>query len=98
MKYANALLISSAFGILWLSLIFALCFFFVHLVRLAKFGQTWRKEQTAKSENAEKKDPPPAPPEKKAPPKETGEPIYYIVERKRRTKSSFGEPKQIKFK
>ena len=94
MVYLNALLIPAALGFVWLTVLFLLCFFAVHFIRLAKFGQQWRKTQ------AEKDEPKPAPPqeEKKTPPKESGEPIYYIVERKRRTKSSFGEPKRINFK
>jgi hypothetical protein len=90
----NSLLSVSALGFLWLSLLFLLCFSLVHLVRLAKFGRVYQKQQQTK-----KTEPPPKPPETKTPPKpQSGEPIYYIVERKRRAKTSFSEPKPIQFK
>jgi hypothetical protein len=43
--------------------------------------------------------PPKEPPKEKTPPEhKQEEPIYYIVERKKRVKSTFTEPKQIRFK
>ncbi len=85
------LLLSATFGIFWLILLFALCFFAVHVLKLARLGQAYRKERdTPKSEPDEKKALPPQ--------KNEAEPVYYIVERKRRVKSNLGEPKQIKFK
>ena len=100
MKYATLLLSSPFLGVLWLVLLFLLCFFFVHFIRLAQFGQNWRKlndrKNEEKAQNEEKNSSQEN--EKKTPPEPSGEPIYYIVERKRRTKSSFSEPKQIRFK
>ena len=94
MVYFNAFLAPQYLGAIWLVILFLLCFFAVHFIQLARLGQRWRKEQEKNSQ------PKPAPQqeEKQAPPKNAEEPIYYIVERKRRTKSSFSEPKQIRFK
>ena len=70
----------------------------MHLARLVSFGQKYRKQ------NAKTANPPPAPPkdppaeQKKQAPSQANEPIYYIVERKKRTKSTFSEPKRINFK
>ncbi len=86
----NLLLPLQVTGFLWALLLFALCFFVVHAAKLVKAG--WRSYKKR----------PPSPPkteekEKKAP--ATQEPIYYIVERKRRRpKTSYGEPKQIQLK
>ncbi len=91
----NTLLLSSALGIFWLVLLFAICFFAVHLCKLARWGQRYRKAQ--KGETNE--NPLPTPPKQETPERDTSqEPIYYIVERKKRTKSSFSTPKQIRFK
>ena len=84
----NNLLISSVVGIVWLILLFLLCFALVHVLRLARLGQAYRK-----SENTPQAPPPPPPPQEKP-----SEPIYYIVEKKKRLKSSLGEPKRINFK
>ena len=92
MKILNRLLLSlPAQGFLWIIFLFAFCFLCVHLLKLAKLGtDTLRKT------------PPPAPEkkeEKKPPAEQPQEPVYYIVEKKtRRPKSSYSEPKQIKFK
>ena len=87
---AHLLLSLGGLGALWSSVFFLLFFFAVHFTKLAKRG--WI---------AGKKKPPP----KKEPPKEEKptvkpvEPVYYIVERKKkRTKSSYGEPKEFRFK
>lgn len=83
----NNLLSVFPVGALSLILLFALCFLLIHTIKLIRLGwQTQRKQPPAK-EKAEEKAPAP-----------TQEPIYYIVERKRRTKSSYGEPKRINFK
>jgi hypothetical protein len=79
-------------GFLWLFVFFGFCFCGVHLFKLARLG----------AENFRKKEPPPSkdeqPKEKEKAPA-SQEPIYYIVERKtRRAKSSYKEPKQIRFK
>jgi len=90
----NTLLISSAFGIFWLTLLFALCFIGVHVLRLARLGQLYRKQASKTPEkNEEKTDK-----TTEAAPEKIPEPIYYIVERKKRVKSNFSEPKQIRFK
>ena len=83
------LLASSLFGIFWLAFLFVLCFLGVHVLRLARMGQAYRKQQMEK--------PPPPPPIEKKEKKEQVEPVYYIVERKRRKKPSFSEPKRIQF-
>lgn len=89
--YQNLLLASPALGILWVTLLFGLCFLGVHILKLARIG--WGAPKTPpKTEKKEEKVE-----EKKAP--ATQEPIYYIVERKtRRAKSSYTEPKEIRFK
>lgn len=90
----NTLLTAPFKGIIWLVVLFGVCFLLVHTARLVRFGQKYRKLQNPPPRE-EKKEPPA--PEKKAPPP-TGEPVYYIVERKKRTKSTFSEPKRIDFK
>ena len=89
--YQNLLLASPIVGVIWIVLLFALCFFGVHILKLARIG--WEAPKTPlKEEKKEEKVE-----EKKA--LATQEPIYYIVERKtRRAKSSYTEPKQIRFK
>lgn len=75
-------------GALWTIVLLLLCIIAVHGGKLAKIGyRTLRKKL------------PPEPPKKPepAPP----EPVYYIVERKKkrsRTKAEYSEPRQIKFK
>lgn len=92
----TTLLISSAFGIFWLVLLFVLCFVCVHVLRLARMGQAYRKSERPTSQ------PPPQPTkpndEKKNSQEKDVAPIYYIVERKKRVKSNYSEPKQIRFK
>ena len=69
-------------GILYLFLTFLFCFILVHVIKLAYLGFQSLKKPAEK----------PKPVDKKAP-----EPVYYIVERKR-TKKSYSDPKEIKFK
>lgn len=96
----NTLLVSPFWGILWLVFLFFVCFFGVHLVKLARLGREYQKKNEDKKEekskpvekSAEKAE------QKPSPQNPAGEPIYYIVERKRKTKSSFSPPKEIKFK
>ena len=71
-------------GILYLFLTYLFCFILVHLVKLAYLGIKSLKK------------PAPQPEEKKPTPKP--EPVYYIVEKKRAKKSTYSEPKEIKFK
>ena len=74
-------------GLLYLFLTFVVCFILVHIIKLAYIGlMSVRK----------KPEPPPAPKPVKPQPKP--EPIYYIVEKKRAKKSTYSEPKEIKFK
>jgi hypothetical protein len=58
---------------------------------LAKLGRKYQKEKLTAVKT-------PPQQQEKAPPKDTGEPVYYIVEKKRRNKTSYGEPKRIQFK
>lgn len=82
-------------GIFWLLFLFGCCFFTVHLIRLARIGQKHLRQTQTPTEHK-----PPVKAEKeKTPAQEPArEPIYYIVERKRKTKSSFSDPKEIRFK
>ena len=91
----NVLLSKSGLGVIWLAVLFVLCFALVHIARLVRFGRAYQKQQKQTQPPEEKTE---KPTEKKTPPQNAGEPVYYIVERKRRTKSSFGEPKRIDFK
>lgn len=80
---------SAAFGACGLLFLLAFCFFFVHLCRLARFGWNARKEAP--------KDP--SPPKKEQP--KQPEPVYYIVEKKRKvkkTRTEYGEPKEFRFR
>ena len=74
-------------GILYLFLTFIVCFILVHIIKLAYIGLLSSRK---------KPEPPPEPkPEK---PQHKPEPVYYIVEKKRAKKSTYSEPKEIKFK
>ena len=101
----NALLSTPFIGILWLILLFTLSFFFVHLYKLVRLGQKYQKEKRATNEtsptpkvNVSAPTPTIEKKEEKLPPPSQGEPIYYIVERKRTKKPKFSEPKRIQFK
>lgn len=88
----NLLITRAGAGVIWALVLFIICFFAVHITRLANLGRQAQKRM--------QQDSPPKPteePEKKAP-QPSGEPIYYIVEKKRRAKTSFSPPKEIKFK
>ncbi|MBQ9728645.1 MAG: hypothetical protein IJV85_03510 [Clostridia bacterium] len=87
------LLSSQLLGGLCLVLLLTFCFFAVHLIKLVKFGWTYQKElRDEPSKEAEKK-------QEKPTPEPAREPIYYIVERKRRqAKSAYSKPKEIRFK
>ena len=80
-------------GVVWAVALFILCFFAVHIARLAILGRQAQKRM----EQDQTPQQPAQQPEKKAP-QPSGEPIYYIVEKKRRAKTSFSAPKEIKFK
>ena len=109
----NCLLTAPLTGAFWLIFLFVVCFLGVHLVRLAKIGWKYQKdrndtnrppqpsERTREDSSSRAGNPPDAPqPEKKdEPAKGPPEPVYYIVERKRkRTRDSYSPPKEIKFK
>ncbi|MBQ4053981.1 MAG: hypothetical protein IJD33_06545 [Clostridia bacterium] len=124
----NAALASPALGVTFVLLLFGICFFCIHVARLAKFGWKYQRQtrqtdnaaanktassntssntspnasnasafssasnnsqKKAESENGEKKAPAENAPQ---------EPVYYIVEKKRRTNTTFSEPKRIHFK
>ena len=90
--YASLLLSHPLVGALSVSLLFIISFLCVHIVRLVKFGWIYQRKKLA----FQKSEPVPTP-EKQAP--KPQEPVYYIVERKkRRAKSSYGEPKAFRFK
>ena len=69
-------------GILYLFLTFLFCFILVHLIKLAYIGIKSLKKPAVAEENK----PAPKP-----------EPVYYIVEKKR-SKKTYSDPKEIKFK
>lgn len=101
--YPYTLLTSSVgLGILWLVLLFVLCLIAVHVARLVKLGWAYSTTpQKPSSETQEKsvKEEKTAPAEPQKPSQPAQEPIYYIVERKKkRSKASYGEPKEIRFK
>ena len=93
----NLLSATAFFGVFWLAVIFGGCFLGVHIARLVRFGWLYQKQEDApkatneKEGKEEKK-------EKAPEPKPSAEPVYYIVERKRKTRQSYGEPKEIRFK
>lgn len=72
-------------GILYLFLTFVVCFILVHLIKLAYIGLLSTKKK-------------PEPPKEKVAPPPKPEPVYYIVEKKRSRKSTYSEPKEIRFK
>lgn len=91
-KLYTFLMNDAIFGILGLLVLFILSFFAVHIIKLAKIGYRAQKTPTQPKPKREEV-------KKEAPPKQSlGEPVYYIVERKRRTKSSYSAPKEIRFK
>ena len=91
----NVLLISSgAKGGLWFFFLFFLCFLGIHAFRLVKLG--WTELQPSKKPTPTPK--PEPKPQEKAPAKPQ-EPIYYVIERKRKKpKTTYSEPRQITFK
>ena len=84
----NLLSAQTAIGGVCVILLFLFCFLGVHLANFLK-GRP--------SPPSPPSPPPSEPPKEKAPTE--SEPIYYIVEKKRRrTKPLYGEPKEIRFK
>ena len=104
----NCLLSAAASGAFWLILLFVVSFLAVHTVRLAKIGWNYQKRHVTPPDksSAEKRGSEPA--RRDPPAKETSEapaaekppePVYYIVERKkRRPRETYSPPKEIKFK
>ena len=91
----NLLLAGAFFGVLWLCVLFVLCFLGVHIARLVKFGWLYKKKEEKPAPTQTK----PAESKEKTPEhRPSAEPVYYIVERKRKTRQSYGEPKEIRFK
>ena len=93
---SSVLLVSAAQGFGGTILLFSLCFLGVHLAKITVRG--WRlydgtQDGKTSDKNAETT-------ESKSETKPTvPEPIYYIVEKKRRrSKPSYGDPKEIRFK
>ena len=79
-------------GAFCLIFLFSFCFVCVHILKCAKIGFF---------QSRKKPEPPPKKEEKEKAPAPSQEPIYYIVERKRtrsRPKTTYSEPKQIRFK
>lgn len=88
---ANNLLLTLPFrGCIWFSILFLVCFFGAHITKLAKEGWRARRKPTdAKPDETKKETPKPT---------TAQEPVYYIVEKKRRRpKQDYGEPKPIRF-
>ena len=85
----HQLLLSLGFqGMLWTVLLLLFCFGGVYITTLARLG--WEYKNSPSDSPQE---------EKQAPAPKAQEPIYYIVERKRRLpKGDYDEPKQIHFK
>ena len=88
----NLLSVYSA-GVIALFILFMICFVLVHIAQLVNVG--WNAQRKPQHKNIEADEPKEKPPAK---PPTNQEPVYYIVERKRRAKSSYSEPKQIRFK
>ena len=93
------LLIPLAFqGLLWTIVLLAFCFGGVIVANLARLGWEYRSERAKAPATSEKPQETPKE-EKKAPAEKPQEPIYYIVEKKkRRPKGDFGEAKPFQFK
>ncbi len=75
-------------GAIYTVILFVLCAVFVHAFRLAKIGY-----KSMKKRPSDKKEP------KSSAHAEKPEPVYYIVERKKkRPKAEYSDPKRISFK
>ena len=89
----NLLISLPAKGCIWCFALFVFFFFSAHIIKLAKEG--WQARHTKTDDNADEK----TDTKKETPaPSVSPQPIYYIVEKKRRRpKQDYGEPKSIKF-
>lgn len=97
----GALLSAFPSGAFWLLFLFFVCFFGIHIVRLAKIGWQYRKGAPNPAPKAEEKPRPAPQPQAQAPqtPQAPPEPVYYIVERKRkRPRETYSTPREIRFK
>jgi uncharacterized protein (DUF58 family) len=97
MRYA-ILIATPLGGVFSILLLFVLCFLLVHTVRLARLGLKYRAEREEADDEEKSEEKKTEKQEKQAPAENPQEPIYYIVERKKRTRASYSEPKQIRFK
>lgn len=101
----NTLLTTPLFGGFLLLILFACCFLLVHSILLIKIGwkyQTGNAVQNAKKQPSEKTEKPSEKPRENTPtatPQSAPQPVYYIVEKKRKKpKSYYSEPKEFRFK
>lgn len=79
-------------GFFWAIILFFLCFLAIHSIKLIRLGLKALNEPKNEPIQQEKK-----PADRKSGAEK--EPIYYIVERKkRRAKTSYTEPKEFRFK
>jgi uncharacterized protein (DUF58 family) len=97
MRYA-ILIATPLGGVFSILLLFVLCFLLVHTVRLARLGLKYHAEGEEADDEEKSEEKKTEKQEKQAPAENPQEPIYYIVERKKRTRASYSEPKQIRFK
>ena len=81
------LLLSPIHGLLLSFLVFFICFLFIHIVKLIKFGWLYKKQNVPKKQSL-------SPKKEEKPP----DPIYYLVERKKPRKTPYKKPKEIRFK
>lgn len=95
----GALLSAFPGGAFWLLFLFFVCFFGIHIVRLAKIGWQYRKGAPKPAPKAEEKPRPAPQPQAPQTPQAPPEPVYYIVERKRkRPRETYSTPREIRFK
>lgn len=95
----GALLSAFPSGAFWLLFLFFVCFFGIHIVRLAKIGWQYRKGAPKPAPKAEEKPRPAPQPQAPQTPQAPPEPVYYIVERKRkRPRETYSTPREIRFK
>ncbi len=78
----------AALGFLCVAVMFLCCFAAVHIIKLAKIGL-----DSLKRRQGEEKKPEPEP--EKKPAKQQA--VYYIVEKKRARRASYGAPREISF-
>ena len=90
------LLATTLLGGLYLVILFGMCLGGV--VGIKALNREMRRREKDAKQDKEPENEAERPAEKKGEPKQKTQKIYYIVEKKRtKTKSSYGEPKEIKF-